>query len=370
MQPVTDWYDEPEEGGLRRLLASAASLPARLGPRLRPAMAALGGRLAHVWTAARTRLPARLGKVRPAQLIGAPLRHHAQPPLRITFPAPRMVLPPILRKPARWLSRVDLPVPRRPMLKLSALLFLATGLYGVAAGGHTEALVGSLSEQVGLGISAVKITGQSQTSEVDMLDRLAIPEDASMVAFDAEAARQRLETLPWIEKASIRKLYPGTLQVTVTERTPFALWQHGGTLSLVDGTGKVISDYVDPIYAGLPMVVGADAAPQAKEITGLIGAFPALRPRVKAAVLVSGRRWNIVLANNVTIMLPETGARDALQRIVDFDAANGLLSRDIAAVDLRVADKFVVRLTDEGDARLKAAIKEREKTVRRRGAAA
>lgn len=287
---------------------------------------------------------------------------------RITFQAPRTVLPAPLRRPVRLLSRIDVAVPRHAGAKLALALLAGAGLYGMASGGHTEAVVGAVTIGAGLGIESVTITGQSQTSEVDLLDRLAIGANTSLVTFDAEAARRRIETLPWIAEATVRKFYPDTLKVEVSERTPFALWQRDGTVVLVDDRGEVISDFVDLDYAGLPLVVGAGAGTGAKDYAALVEAAPSLRGRVKAATLVGERRWNIVLTNGVTIMLPQDGAEAALRRVADIDAANGLLSRDIATVDLRLADRLVVRLTEEGAARLKAAMKEREKLMRQRGA--
>jgi cell division protein FtsQ len=279
-----------------------------------------------------------------------------------------LILPPALRKPARILGRLELRVVRHAGLKATAFLMLATGGFGVVAGGHLTSVFGSLTTVAGLGIEAVQITGQSETSEVDILDSLHIPDHGSLVAFDGEAARRSVEALSWVETATIRKVYPGTLIVEVTERDPFAIWQRGQLLSLVDEDGRVISDVIDPRYARLPMVVGNGAGPRAAELVALLDHAPDLRARVRAASLVSERRWTLTLDNGIEILLPESGAEAALTRIAELDASVAILSRAINRVDLRVADRLIVRLTDEGMEDLGDTLKQREKLLRRRGA--
>jgi cell division protein FtsQ len=89
--------------------------------------------------------------------------------------------------------------------------------------------------------------------------------------------------------------------------------------------------------------------------------------RVRAGVLISERRWNIVLAEAVEIMLPEKDPAAALARVAEIDEESGLLSRDIAAVDLRLPDKLVVRLSETAFTARQETIKEREKAAHKMG---
>ena len=118
----------------------------------------------------------------------------------------------------------------------------------------------------------------------------------------------------------------------------------------------------------LPLVVGPGANARVDEFLDLIMAQPSLLPRVRAGVLISNRRWNIVLAEGVEVMLPGADPAVALARVASADTAHQLLSRDILAVDVRAPDRFVVRLTERGLAERAALIKEREKQARNRGA--
>jgi cell division protein FtsQ len=85
-------------------------------------------------------------------------------------------------------------------------------------------------------------------------------------------------------------------------------------------------------------------------------------------VLVSERRWNVVLAEAVEIMLPEVDPAGALARVAELDATSQLLSREIAAVDLRLPERLVFRLTERGLDERRTLIEAREKLARKRGA--
>jgi cell division protein FtsQ len=285
-----------------------------------------------------------------------------------SFPASisrKLVLPRLLRRPARLLFHKEWKLPRYLGLKAMAALFVGTAVAGMLIGGHTMTVVSAVTAWSGLAIQKIEITGQSETSEVDIIHALGIGPFPSLVTFDVDAGRTGIAALPWVKQATIKKLYPDTLQIAVVERQPFAIWQHDDKLALIDRDGAVITDNIGEDYAKLPFVVGDGAAPRAAEYAELIGGVPSLKPRIHAGVLVAGRRWNIVLDNGVQLLLPEQDPGAALVAVAALDGENGLLSRAVAAVDLRLADKLVVRLTEEGAAQRKAILDQRDKLLKK-----
>jgi cell division protein FtsQ len=280
--------------------------------------------------------------------------------------APRVgVLPRFLRRPARVLQRRQWRLPHRFGLKAFVVFAIATVIAGVVTGGRALGVVSAVSAWSGLAITEVKITGQSETSELAVLDRLDIKHDPSLLTYDVDAARARIALLPWVDSATLKKLFPNTLEVVIAERRPFAIWQHGSELSLVDAAGKVITDAIDERYAHLPFVAGPGAAERAREFVDLIDGQPDIAGRVRAGVLISGERWNVVLDNGVELMLPADKPAAALARVATLDAEKKLLSREITAVDMRLPDQMIVRLDADGLAARKDLLKEREKLARR-----
>ncbi|MCC6735572.1 MAG: cell division protein FtsQ/DivIB [Bauldia sp.] len=267
-------------------------------------------------------------------------------PLRLRVSVPATVLPKVLRRPARLVSRIDVTLPKRAGLKASIAFLAAVGIYGVIAGERFDDIVGGISSAAGLSIDAVRFTGQSETAELDIMRALDLPAHGSIVFFDAAAARERIEALPWVETATIRKVYPSTLDVQVTEREPYALWQRGGEVVLIDEAGRIISEYSNR-FSRLPLVVGEGAPQAAPELLALLAEFPSLQDEVRAATFVANRRWDLTLRNGMTVHLPEDDLLPAIIQLVSLDQGNQLFARDIEVIDLRMADRMTVQLAPE-----------------------
>ena len=82
---------------------------------------------------------------------------------------------------------------------------------------------------------------------------------------------------------------------------------------------------------------------------------------MRASTYVAERRWNLKLKNGIDVRLPETNIEGALATLVRLDREKNLLSRDITAVDLRLADRLTVRLSDAVAQAREEAIKKNTK---------
>ncbi|MGX1096597.1 cell division protein FtsQ/DivIB [Amorphus sp. MBR-141] len=225
------------------------------------------------------------------------------------------------------------------------LLAVAVGA-GIGYGGHTNTVLDAAGSAIGFSVAQVHLDGQRETSESAILAALGIGPDSSLLSVDAGEARARLVSLPWIEEATVRKTYPGSVYVQIEERSAAALWQHESVLSVIDRDGNVLADGYDARFAGLPLLVGTDANEQVDAILTLLAGFPDFQARSRAAVYVGGRRWDVVLANGVQIRLPEHGAREALANLVEIDRREALFDRDIASIDVRLSDRIAIRPTE------------------------
>jgi cell division protein FtsQ len=229
--------------------------------------------------------------------------------------------------------------------QLAAVLFLfATILYGTIAGGQVGRLADAALVLVGFGIQNIEIAGQAETSQQAILAKLEV--HGSLVNYDAAKAQERIAELAWVERANVRKFYPNRLSVSIVERTPFALWQRDGEVHLVDKGGVEFGKLQDPRFGKLPLLVGPGANAAAAVFLAALQAEPAIASRMRAAVYVAERRWDLYLEDGVTVKLPEKGMREALAQLVKLDAERQILSRDVVVVDLRLPDRVTVRLPE------------------------
>ena len=97
--------------------------------------------------------------------------------------------------------------------------------------------------------------------------------------------------------------------------------------------------------------MGVGAAEKAQALFDLLAGLPEFKGRVRAAVRVADRRWNLKLANGVEIRLPEENLPHAIAKIGRIEEEHGLLSRDIETIDLRLPGRVTIRLTDDAAAR-------------------
>ncbi|MEX0841494.1 MAG: cell division protein FtsQ/DivIB [Xanthobacteraceae bacterium] len=263
---------------------------------------------------------------------------------------------------------IDLRMPRGLGPATATLLILASAVYGTVQGGHLPAMLERLADMrnaaantIGFRIAAITLAGQKQLSREDILASAGITGRSSLLFLDAETTRQRLKTNPWVAEATVLKLFPDQLQIRVTERQAFAVWQKDRRLFVIADDGTVLEPYVAQRFTNLPLVVGVGAESRAKGFLALIGRYPELRDKISASILVAERRWNLRLKNGIDVRLPETGVERALDKLVELDHENKLLSRDVTVIDLRLPDRVTVRLSE-------AAAREREEALKAQAA--
>jgi cell division protein FtsQ len=205
-----------------------------------------------------------------------------------------------------------------------------------------RALIG-VSAEAGFVVRDVFVVGRASTPKDTLLAALAVKRGTPILDIDLVEARARIQALPWVREASVRRLLPNTVVVEIVERKPLALWQHRKQFALIDDEGAVIlRDDVGP-FSHLMVVVGEDAPANAAQLVQMLATEPDLMARVKAAVRVGGRRWNVHLAQGIDVKLPEHDPDAAWRRLADYQRRHGVLDKNVRSLDLRIGDRLVVR---------------------------
>lgn len=284
----------------------------------------------------------------------------------------RMVLPRHVRRAVRFLGslatgRIHVP---RHLGTVSLVAFYAlTGGYAISLSGESRDVTQALTSAAGFAINNVKVSGNAETSEIDILERLGLDGTTSLMALDVVETRAALKTLPWVLDAEVRKVYPDTIEIKLAERTAFGIWQHGQELSIIEKSGSVIAPLRDNKFAYLPLFVGRDAETGAEEIMADFDQWPDVKARVKSFIRVAGRRWDIRLDNGVIVKLPEHDMAKAMAVLAKFNEEQQLVERDIVAVDLRLEDRTTIQLSEWAAKRRADAVEARAKALKKAGEA-
>src|ERR1043166_8562916 len=189
------------------------------------------GRLAQPLTRLEPTGPADAAGIAPARP-----RRTAKRPTRITR---------IMRN---WSMRMaDLRLPRWAGAAATVLLILASLGYGAWKGGHVPMIIEALSDArdaaanaAGFRIAAVSLSGERHVSRAEIFSAAGLPARPPLLSPAGAAPLARRKAIRWIPEAAVRKLYPDRLQITVTERDAFALWQRGGNVSVISADGTVV----------------------------------------------------------------------------------------------------------------------------------
>jgi cell division protein FtsQ len=205
----------------------------------------------------------------------------------------------------------------------------------------------ALSVKGGFRVEQVDVVGREQTDPKALLAAAELRRGDPILAFDPEGARQRIESLPWVASAAVERRLPDTIAITIVERKPIALWQHNGKIALIDAAGSNLGTVAIESAPPLLLIVGGDAPAHVSELLNALKEHPDLAKRVQASSWIGSRRWDLKLDNGVEVRLPEVGMGEALRQLADAEASSRVLERDVAAIDLRLAGKMIVRLAHD-----------------------
>jgi cell division protein FtsQ len=196
-------------------------------------------------------------------------------------------------------------------------------------------------------VDDIIVEGRQHTNKDQLFTTIGIERGSPIFAFGLHEAALRIEKLPWVESVTIERRLPDTIFVRLSERIPLARWQHDNRTAVIDTQGKVLAEASPDQFARLPLLVGAGAPAEAKDLLDTLQAFPAVEQKITAAVRVSERRWDLHLYPKVIAKLPETEIADALKRLSGLISEQKILERDVVAIDLRVPDRLII---EEGSA--------------------
>ncbi len=221
----------------------------------------------------------------------------------------------------------------------------------------TESWFFETSRQAGFELSSLSISGISRTSRHDVLAVLDVDNGMPILAVDLKKIQERIEVLPWVREVKVSRIFPGDLQVSIIEREPYALWQMNGKVHLIDSDGMIITGRGLQEFSSLPLIVG-EGAPKA--IGPLVDDFkttPVLFEKIKTAVFVSNRRWDVIFKSGIRVKLPEItnenyNSTDAWLRFARLEKEHKFLAREISVIDMRIQGRVTVRVTPVGRRRM------------------
>lgn len=109
-------------------------------------------------------------------------------------------------------------------IPLLAVVLIATGVWVVA---FSSAFT----------VQHVRVTGVNELKQVSVRHAGQVPHKRPLARIDVDGIKQRVTDLKRVRSAKVKRSWPDTVQITVTERKPLYRMKHGDQTLLVDRKG-------------------------------------------------------------------------------------------------------------------------------------
>jgi cell division protein FtsQ len=209
-----------------------------------------------------------------------------------------------------------------------------------------------------LTISKITVSGNARISRGEVVSLIEGLRGQNMLTADLESWRVKLLDSPWVADAAIRRVFPGTVSVAISERRPLGIGRIGNSLHLIDRRGVVIDEYGPnyvefdlPIIDGLAAHASADGmmvdqarATLAGNLLSELAQRPDLARRVSQIDVTDAHDAVLILKNDTALV--RVGDANFVERLQSYlDLALTLRERipHIDYVDLRFDQRVYVR---------------------------
>jgi len=211
------------------------------------------------------------------------------------------------------------------------------------------------------GTSNIQATGLAEVSRAEMLPVFGEDIGRNIFFVPISERRRQLEQIPWIQQATVMRLLPNQIRVSVVERQPVAFVRHAQQIGLVDANGVLLNmppammaqhHYSFPVLTGID---GGDSLASRKARIGLylrlLGELDSggkhLSSQISEIDLTDPEDARVVIPEQGTDILAHFGEDHFLERYQRYEAHIAEWRQQypkLAEVDLRYTHQVVLEM--------------------------
>jgi cell division protein FtsQ len=243
----------------------------------------------------------------------------------------------------------SLPVPMDvKLMNLTASLLVAALALGCVVAGLRW-----FARHPAFAIRQITVDGDTAHNSAASLRASVEPRLAgTFFTMDLSAAESAFQSVPWVRRAQVRRVFPDQLHVTLQEHVPAARWGEDDT-HMVNGFGEVFETGGDAGEGELPTLTGPDGhEPELLAMYRLLEPLAApLGARLSEVSLQARGNWRVELDAGTDVELGRGTPGELAARFQQFAATvkevaarHQRTAQDIQAADLRHSGGYALRL--------------------------
>ncbi|MGM0907055.1 MAG: cell division protein FtsQ/DivIB [Pseudomonadota bacterium] len=174
-----------------------------------------------------------------------------------------------------------------------------------------------LTDEQQVPLAELNVQGELQYTANEEVRRALTSEPlGSFFTADVNELRRRVEQLPWVQKVSIRKVWPDKLSVYVTEHKPVAMWNGD---RLINEQSEVFRANIEQVDTALPQLFGPEDAVEEtwKEFNRVQQMLAVNGFQVRALRLTERFAVSVVLAQGIEVKLGREATLERIKRFID-----------------------------------------------------
>ncbi len=195
-----------------------------------------------------------------------------------------------------------------------------------------------------LPIRSVQIGGEFHYVDRKKVQRLISPLiKGNFFTVNIKAIHKKIKNQMWVDKVSIRRIWPDTLRIVIVEEKPLARWAHGG---LITQEGEHMAARVRGRLMRLPFFKGPSGYQKvmAENYLTMSRSFARANLIITQVVVSARRAWSLRLQNGIVIRLGKGEVLTRANRLSRvFQSVLKTKVKDIHAIDLRYTNGFAVK---------------------------
>lgn len=246
--------------------------------------------------------------------------------------------------------------------------FIANSLALLAVGALLLGVVVWVAQRPYFAISSLSLQPAEEGAELRFVSASSLNEvvrdslRGNFFFIDLDETRKLIETTPWVRRARVQRVWPGSLTIYVEEHQPLALWNEN---EMINTWGEAFEAYAGDLPEGvvLPQLKGPDDSERlvVQRYAEVARWFAPLQLRVNELALSPRYAWEVILSDGMRLTLGRDPAADIadphgrsgalpfasrIERFVEAwpRLAQSVNGRAIAHADLRYPTGFAITL--------------------------